>query len=115
MTEEDNKLREAKQLIRSLLLTEKNGLILTALEKEHVNLVGTPIPCKEFGFQDSRTFLESISDAVQVEALSDGINVLCKAIPDRNIYYWGEGITKTLHETLEKTFLTAVRLFYLQL
>ena len=85
MTEEDNKLREAKQLIRSLLLTEKNGLILTALEKEHVNLVGTPIPSKEFGFQDSRTFLESISDAVQVEALSDGINVLCKAIPDSSV------------------------------
>ena len=85
MTEEDNKLREAKQLIRSLLLTEKNGLILTALEKEHLNLVGAPIPSKEFGFQDSLSFLKSISDAVQVEPLKDGLNVLCKGIPDSSV------------------------------
>ena len=85
MTEEDNKLKEAKQLIRSLLLTEKNGLILTALEKEYMNLVGTALPFKQFEFQDSLSFIKSISDAVEVDQLSDGINVLCKAVPDSSV------------------------------
>ena len=85
MTEEDNKLKEAKQLIRSLLLTEKNGLILTALEKEFINLVGTKLPFKQFGFEDSISFLKSISDAVEVYPLSDGHNILCKAVTDSSV------------------------------
>ena len=85
MTEEDNKLKDAKQLIRSLLLTEKNGLILTALEKEYMNLVGTVLPFKQFGFHDSLSFIKSISDTVEADQLSDGINVLCKAVPDTSV------------------------------
>ena len=85
MADEDTKILEAKQLLRSLLLPEKNGLILTALEKEYMDNVGGTIPFKEFGFQSCLSFLESISDAVEVKPLSDGVNVLCKAVLDRSV------------------------------
>ena len=85
MAEEGTKILEAKQLLRSLLLPEKNGLILTALEKEYMENVGGKIPFRECGFQTCLSFLESISDAVEVKKLSDGVNILCTAVPDRSV------------------------------
>ena len=85
MAEEDAKVLEIKQLLRSLLLPEKNGLILTALEKEYADNVGGRIPFQEFGFPNCLSFLESISDAVDVKPLSDGVNTLCTAVPDRSV------------------------------
>ena len=85
MEEEDKQLNETKQLLRSLLLPEKKGLILTALEKEYLGHIGCEIPYKSFGFQNSVAFLESISDAVQVQRLSDGKNVLCTAVADQSV------------------------------
>ena len=79
------KLKETKQLIRSQLLPEKNGLILKALEKEYANNVGGSIPFQAFGFYDCLSFLESISDTVQVHQLSDGVNVLCTAVTDNTV------------------------------
>lgn len=83
--EEDTRILEAKQLLRSLLLPEKNGLILTALEKEYMENVGGIIPFRKCGFQTCLSFLESISDAVEVKRLSDGVNILCTAVPDRSV------------------------------
>ena len=85
MAEQDNKLIETKQLIRSLLLPEKNGLILKSLEKEYMDNVGGSIPYKLFGFENSLSFLESISDTVELRSLSDGVNVLCTAVADKSV------------------------------
>ena len=87
MAEHDNKLKETKQLIRSLLLPEKNGLILTALEKEYTDNVGSEIPFKLFGFEKCLSFLESISDTVELHPLSDGVNVLCTPVADKSVIH----------------------------
>ena len=87
MAEQDEKLKGTKQLIRSLLLPEKNGLILTALEKEYMDNVGDVIPYEIYGFENCLSFLYSISDAVELHPLSDGVNVLCTAVPDKSVYH----------------------------
>ena len=85
MADEERKLTETKQIIKSLLLSEKNGLILTALEKEHLANVGEPIPYEILGFKSCLSFLEAIPDTVELCRLPDGINVLCKAISDESV------------------------------
>ena len=85
MNDTSKLLVETQKSIKSLLLTEKNGLIATALEQEYEGIIGDKIPFSQLGFESCLSFLESIPDTVELRPLPDGINVLCIAIADKNV------------------------------
>lgn len=79
----DNQLLEStKKDIRSLLLPNKNGLILKGLQEEHQAVLGHPIPSRKLGFYSDLEFLRSIPSVVEVINLPDKVNILCKAVVD---------------------------------
>lgn len=78
-------LQSTKKDIRSLLLPNKDGLILKGLQAEHQAVLGCTIPSRKLGFYSDLEFLRSIPDVVEVINLPDKVNVLCKAVVDPNL------------------------------
>lgn len=78
-------LEATKKDIRSLLLPNKDGLILKGLQEEHQAVLGCAIPSRKLGFSSDLDFLKSIPDVVEIISLPDKINFLCKAVADPNV------------------------------
>ena len=67
--------------IRSVLLLNKNGLLLESFEKEYREAVGKAVPYKALGFASSHELLVSMPEVVALQALPGG-HVLLVAVPD---------------------------------
>lgn len=53
---------ETKKTIRSLLLSCKDGQPLRLLERDHMEIMGMPIPYKKLGYPNSAQMLAQIPD-----------------------------------------------------
>lgn len=83
MTEVIQQLQEIKNFTRSVLLPNKEGLLLDAFEQEFRGIVGIPFPHQHLGFRTSLALLLSMPDEVFVEHLSSG-HILLRGIPDQS-------------------------------
>lgn len=72
MTDKQKLIEDTKQLITSILTSEKYGLSLKKLEHEFQEFIGRPIRYDEMGFNSARDFFLEISDAVKVTQAPDG-------------------------------------------
>ena len=53
---------ETKKTIRSLLLSCKDGQPLRLLERDHMDIMGAPIPFRKLGFSTSSQLLAEMPD-----------------------------------------------------
>lgn len=57
---------ETKKTIRSLLLSCKDGQPLRLLERDHMDIMGAPIPFKKLGFNSSANLLSQMPDVCRL-------------------------------------------------
>lgn len=55
-------LEDVKKTVRSLLLSCKDGQPLRLLERDHMEIMGYPIPYKKLGFNSSTELLNNFPD-----------------------------------------------------
>ena len=72
MSDKQKVIEDTKQLISSILTSEKYGLPLKKLEREFEGFVGYPIPYNKMGFNSARDFFHEINDVVEVTHTPDG-------------------------------------------
>ena len=71
MTERNEKLQSTKKLIRSILLTGKDGFTKETFLKMYKQFEGSACPYRELGFQSLEHFLKSIPDVVEFRFVND--------------------------------------------
>jgi len=78
-------LQQTIKNTRSVLLPNRDGLLLDAFEKEYRGFFGFPFPYQRLGFANTMDLVESLHhlNAVGVERLPSG-HILLKGIPDKN-------------------------------
>ncbi|XP_047134570.1 tudor domain-containing protein 5 isoform X1 [Hydra vulgaris] len=69
-------LEEVKKIVRSLLLSAKQGLTINQLCSEYTDLEHKTLPYKEFGYNSAISFMKSMPDVVRPVFLSRGDMVL---------------------------------------
>ena len=57
-------IEAVKKIIRSLLISAKNGLNSNQLEHDFISQMGNPIPFESYGYSTLESFLYSIPDVV---------------------------------------------------
>ena len=83
MTSVARKREETRRLLRSVLLPNKKGLLLTDLEKEYRGMTGTYIPYRALGYSSFLSLLMDMSDVATMEKLPSG-HQLVMATPDHS-------------------------------
>ena len=59
-------LDETKKIIRSLLISAKQGLFVEQLDRDYKSQKGTPIPYSDYGHSTLESFLCSIPDVIRI-------------------------------------------------
>ena len=72
-----DQMPDVKKLLRSVLLPNKNGLLLQSLQDEYVGMTGNIIPLRQLGYNTLLQLLQSMPDLANVEMLPDG-NILVR-------------------------------------
>lgn len=72
-----------KKMVRSVLLTERNGLSVSQLQDIYREFVNGGIPFQKLGFSSLESYLKSIPDAARVARDSSG-QVMCYAVADQS-------------------------------
>ena len=62
-------LDETKKVIRSLLISAKNGLSSQQLEHDFVSQIGTPIPYESYGHPTLESLLVSIREITNLQSV----------------------------------------------
>ncbi len=73
MADKTKIIEDTKQIISSILASEKYGLTLPKLEQTHEEFVGYGIPYRKMGFNSALDFFRDISDVVRVSYTSSGL------------------------------------------
>ncbi|XP_076454892.1 uncharacterized protein LOC143289713 [Babylonia areolata] len=68
----EEELKTTKKTIRSLLISVKDGLSVAELEQDFIEFEGRKLPFAQFGFQNARAFLQSLTDVVQFFRTQNG-------------------------------------------
>lgn len=68
----EEKLKETKAEIRSLVVSSPVGLTIPKLIKEYVERLGKNLPYQEFGYKYVNDFLSSLTDVIQFEHTNRG-------------------------------------------
>ena len=82
MTSLARKREETRKLVRSVLLPNKKGLLLTDLEKEYRGMTGSPVPYRGLGYSSVLSMLLDMKDVATLEKLPSG-HQLVLATPDQ--------------------------------
>ena len=69
-------LLKFKKLLRSVLLPNKDGLVISALEDEYCGMTGESIPYKQLGYHSLLMLLESVPDLVHISRLANGVTMV---------------------------------------
>ena len=95
MTSLARKREEIRKLLRSVLLPNKKGLLLTDLEKEYRGMTGSPVPYRGLGYSSVLSMLLDMKDVATLEKLPSG-HQLVLATPDQSTTW--RGTTRTRGE-----------------
>lgn len=55
-------MEETKKVVRSLLLSCKDGQSVNMIEKDHKEILGYPLPYQKLGFPSADALLKNFSD-----------------------------------------------------
>merc|ERR1719318_1492718 len=77
------KREETRKLVRSVLLPNKKGLLLTDLEREYRGMTGSPVPYRGLGYSSVLSMLLDMKDVATLEKLPSG-HQLVLATPDQS-------------------------------
>ena len=64
-----------KMLLRSVLIPNKDGLVLTAVEDEFTGMTGERIPYRQLGFNTLLQLLESMPELATISRVNGHIQV----------------------------------------
>lgn len=67
-----NGAEEVEAVLRSLVSTTKNGVLLSDLNAEYHDMVGSSIPFREFGFRSLEAYIRSIPHVVHLQMDQNG-------------------------------------------
>jgi len=84
---------ETKKMLRSVLLPNKEGLLLSDLEREFQGIVGYPIPWRKLGHISLLEMVRSMPGVVIVESLGEG-HILLHAAPDKSTRHIADLVSK---------------------
>ncbi|NXY48322.1 TDRD5 protein, partial [Ceuthmochares aereus] len=70
-----------KKEVRSLLLTDKEGLTPAQLEKEYMAMIGKPLPLRDLGFQSTLELMAKMPEVVRICPQEKGTFIL-KVVAD---------------------------------
>lgn len=87
-----SKLDNVKKIIKSLVLSSREGLTSDVLSKEYISTEGKQIPFFEFGYPNLNAFLRSIPDTVRTQQNGN------KLIISRVVTKESEHITKLVDQ-----------------
>ncbi len=73
MADKTKIIEDTKQIISSILASEKYGLTLPKLEQTHEEFVGYGIPYRKMGYNQALDFFRDIQDVVRVSYTSTGL------------------------------------------
>ena len=60
------------KLLRSVLIPNKDGLLISAVDDEYHGMTGERVPYRELGYQNSFQLLQNCPQLVSIERLPDG-------------------------------------------
>ncbi|XP_049521647.1 uncharacterized protein LOC119450179 isoform X3 [Dermacentor silvarum] len=69
-------MEDVGTILRSILTSEKSGILLRYLDNEYRTLTGTRIPYRQMGFSTLEEYLRSIPDVVRLSTNADGNTVV---------------------------------------
>ncbi|XP_023223783.1 tudor domain-containing protein 5-like [Centruroides sculpturatus] len=84
MTDVSRQLTEAKQVIRSILITAPNGLTVRQLISDYKKLNGKELQFREFGYANPTYFLQSMPEVVKLEWSPSIQDFILKGIADES-------------------------------
>jgi len=84
---------ETKKMLRSVLLPNKEGLLLSDLEREFLGMVGYSIPWRRLGHLSLLDMVRSMPGVVVVETLGKG-HMLLHAAPDQSTRHIADLVSK---------------------
>ena len=90
--------------LRSVLLPNKKGLLLSVLDAEYYGMLGENIPFVKLGHQSLLSFLRSIPDVVSLSRFGDG-RYLVTATADDNTKHIADMVSKQKDNTEGKASL----------
>lgn len=79
--------------LRSILLPNKKGLVLSALEREYQGMLGENIPFRRLGYSSLLSMLKDLPDVVSISSISGG-NYLIMGTADDKTKHIAEMVNK---------------------
>ena len=77
MPVQEKVMEKFSKLLRSVLMPNKDGLLISAVEDEYRGMTGEVMPYRELGHQNSWQLLQNCPQLVSTERLPDG-NVIVR-------------------------------------
>jgi hypothetical protein len=75
---------DTERALRSVLLPNKDGLLLAELEREFRSLVGRDLPYEALGYRSPLMMLQNMQDVVRMEKVPGSVHILVHARPDKS-------------------------------
>ena len=72
MKDQEPLMEEFSRLLRSVLIPNKDGLLISAVQDEYYSFTGFRIPYRQLGFQSSVQLLQNCPELAIIERLPDG-------------------------------------------
>ncbi|XP_052271235.1 tudor domain-containing protein 7-like isoform X3 [Dreissena polymorpha] len=98
--EEDKELKNVKSMLRSVLMSSKDGVPAYQVQRDYKEIVGEFIPFKKFGHSSFENFIVSIPDVVIIDRR--GGEVILKARADEATSHVQKLISKQRGKKLKK-------------
>ena len=76
MQAQDQLMQKFSKLLRSVLIPNKDGLLISAVEDEYHGMTGERVPYRELGYQNVFQLLQNCPQLVRIERLPDGNQIV---------------------------------------
>ncbi|XP_052762944.1 tudor domain-containing protein 7-like isoform X2 [Mya arenaria] len=96
----DGELKMVKSMVRSVLLSCKEGVPADMLQRDYKGIVGEFIPWKKLGHASFENFIMSIPDVVRIERR--GADFILRAVADETTAHIQKLVSKQKGKTLKK-------------
>ncbi|KAL4217941.1 Tudor domain-containing protein 7 [Mactra antiquata] len=100
MADNAEKLQQVKSMVRSVLLSVKEGVPAARLQRDYEDMVGEAIPFRKFGFSSFENFILGIPDVVRIDRR--GGDVICHGVHDDSTAHIKKLVSKQRSKKVKK-------------